>query len=93
MSLTWTPRRHLLLHAIAAGQIVVEHYGRIRWANRTVTATVGDLRAARLVVLSRTDSTDSVELTSKGEWTLHQWDSDHPKHAEQARREVEEMAA
>src|SRR5690606_28833247 len=56
MSLAWTPRRHRLLHAIAAGQIVLEPSGRTRWADRTVTAAVGDLWVAGLVACERTNS-------------------------------------
>jgi len=91
MSLAWTPRRHRLLHAIAAGQVMLEPSGRTRWADRTVTAAVGDLWVAGLVACERTNS--PVELTMRGGWTLHRWDYDHPEHAEQARREVEEVAA
>jgi len=87
--LAWTPRRHRLLHAIAAGQIVLELSGRTRWADRTVTAAVGDLWVAGLVACERTNS--PVELTMRGGWTLLRWDYDHPEHAEQARREVEEV--
>ena len=89
MSLAWTPRRHRLLHAIAAGQVMLEPSGRTRWADRTVTAAVGDLWVAGLVACERTNS--PVELTMRGGWTLLRWNYDHPEHAEQARREVEEV--
>lgn len=76
MTLKWSARRHLLLRAVSAGQ-VVRKGTYSRWLGRTVTGVMRALAEDGLVTPGPVNA--PWKLSQRGEQRLKQWDTEQPR--------------